>query len=106
MLGDVICVVGNGLPLPDFSFYKNNPISFVLAKRMPSQAMIEQYGDTKAQNMINPTKKYKPFPTNHTGEQLKNYMKDPPYESVHYPIMPVFGTQATDYLALLKTWGY
>lgn len=107
-VGDVVCVIPDGQPLPDFTVYGNNPIDFVLADRTPSQAMITQFGETKARNMIDPSKKYKSM-SGYTGERLRAYLRNPPYEHASYRMMPFSGRSATNYdtyTALLKSWGY
>ena len=106
IVGDVICVIDEGLSLPDVNIYGNDPIGFVCTDRMPSQAMIDEYGELKSCNMIHPNRKYILPPSNSTSQQWKAYIANPPFENVTYPVYPARGIPAKNYFALLKKWGY
>ena len=107
LLGDVICVINDGDGLPDFDIYGHNPIDFVRADRVPSQAMVREYGEEKAHNMIHYNRKYSSMPTTATREELNAYLTDPPYETTTYPLFPQPDVPTdNNYLALLQLWGY
>ena len=107
LLGDIICVINEGDSLPDFDIYGNNPINFVRAGRVPSEAMVQDYGEEKAYNMIHYSQKYSSMPTTMTREELNAYLANPPYEAVTYPLFPGPDIPAdNNYLALLQLWGY
>ena len=107
LFGDVICVINAEDSLPDFDIYGHNPIDFIRADRVPSQAMVDEFGENKAHNMIHFSRRYSNMPTSPTREELNEYLADPPYEGVVYPLFHRPNIPADkNYLALLQLWGY
>ena len=93
-VGDVIMKFTTGKPIPDCSIFGENPINFIMDKRLkkPNTRMINKHGEGMAELMFNP------FAAKRWDTVERNWEKQ------EYRIIPT-GCEDTEYLELLKSWG-
>jgi len=90
IVGDVICKITTGKPIPDCSIYGDNPIKSIAEKRVPNTRMKNLYGDKADKKMsVFYTKLWSNQPWKFVDYNLRNTACDD-----------------EEYLDLLRGWGY
>jgi len=94
MVGDVICKITTGKPIPDCSIFGDNPIKSIMERRFPNTRMKNKYGEFLAEVMVDEF---------YTEKYIKE-MGGVGWERVKYNIGPK-ECDDEEYLELLKGWG-
>ena len=94
-VGDVVCLLQHGQPMPDLNVYGNNPVAFIMSRKQPSQDMIDCHPQ-HATNMVHSTM-VMDMTTIQCIPKVTWINRD-------YHIKPKHCTNE-EYLALLQSWG-
>jgi hypothetical protein len=105
LVGDVICVIPNRDPLPDFSVFGENPIDFITAKKTPCDQMKSSHGEELAMKMVDTRMKKVGLSSGmYTRHDLALLKENRKWEFVDYHVMPKVGVD-NGYKELLRSWG-
>lgn len=96
IVGDIVCKIPEGHPIPDMNIYGGSPIHFIMTPRVPSQLMIGEHGAQTAKNMV----KYNMIRLlPNTVEDLRN----PKWELTMYELIPSKCSSRV-FIRLLQSW--
>jgi hypothetical protein len=96
IVGDLICRIPQGTPIPDLNVFGDNPIEFILSSRLPCPAMIREHGAQVAKNMMSYNMMKSPP---NTMDEVMN----PRWERTTYELIPKECSSKV-YIRLLKSW--